>query len=60
MQPYTTPIKETTIMSVKEDIHSQNLGGLANATSPIKTPEDLLAAMPKDADTTVRTRYEIT
>jgi hypothetical protein len=51
MQPYTTPMKETTTMSVKEDIHSQILGGLANATFPIKTPEELLAAFPAGADT---------
>lgn len=38
-------------MSVKEDIHSQILGGLANATFPIKTPEELLAAFPAGADT---------
>ncbi|WP_342305209.1 MTH865 family protein [Methanolobus sp. ZRKC5] len=38
-------------MSVKEDIHSQIVGGLANATFPINTPEDLLAAFPAGADT---------
>ena len=43
-------------MSVKEDIHSQILGGLANTAFPINTPEDLLAAMPEDADTTVSQR----
>jgi len=38
-------------MSVKEEIHSQILGGLANATFPINTPEALLAAFPAGADT---------
>jgi hypothetical protein len=54
MQPYISYIKETKIMSVKEDIHSQILGGLANATFPINTPEDLLAAFPAGADTTCK------
>lgn len=38
-------------MSVKEEIHSQILSGLANATFPINTPEALLAAFPAGADT---------
>jgi hypothetical protein len=38
-------------MSVKEEIHSQIVGGLANATFPINTPEALLAAFPAGADT---------
>ncbi|NPE30536.1 hypothetical protein HNV12_21800 [Methanococcoides sp. SA1] len=41
-------------MSVKEEIHSQIVGALANATFPINTPEDLLAAMPDGADTTCK------
>ncbi|WP_407357106.1 MTH865 family protein [Methanolobus sp. WCC5] len=41
-------------MSIKEDIHSQIVGGLANATFPINTPEKLLAAFPAGADTTCR------
>jgi Uncharacterized protein conserved in archaea len=41
-------------MSVKEEIHSQIVGGLANATFPINTPEDLLAAFPAGADTTCK------
>ncbi|MDY0385720.1 MAG: MTH865 family protein [Methanolobus sp.] len=39
-------------MNVKEEIHSQIVGALANATFPINTPEDLLAAFPAGADTT--------
>jgi len=41
-------------MSVKEDIHSQIVGGLADATFPIETPEKLLAAFPAGADTTCK------
>ena len=41
-------------MGVKEDIHSQIISGLANATFPIKTPEKLLAAFPAGADTTCK------
>lgn len=41
-------------MSVKEEIHSQIVGGLADATFPINTPEDLLAAFPAGADTTCK------
>jgi hypothetical protein len=41
-------------MSVKEEIHSQILGGLANATFPINSPEELLAAFPAGADTTCK------
>lgn len=38
-------------MNVKEEIHSQIVGGLANAAFPINTPEALLAAFPAGADT---------
>lgn len=41
-------------MNVKEEIHSQIVGALANATFPINTPEDLLAAFPAGADTTCK------
>lgn len=41
-------------MSVKEDIHSQIVGGLADATFPINSPEELLAAFPAGADTTCK------
>lgn len=41
-------------MSVKKEIHSQIVGGLANATFPINTPVDLLAAFPAGADTTCK------
>lgn len=41
-------------MSVKEDIHSQIVGGLADAAFPIKSPEELLAALPAGADTTCK------
>ena len=41
-------------MSVKEEIHSQIVGGLTNATFPINSPEDLLAAFPAGADTTCK------
>ncbi|WP_340818949.1 MTH865 family protein [Methanolobus sp. WCC4] len=41
-------------MSVKEEIHSQIIGGLADATFPINTPEELLAAFPAGADTTCK------
>ncbi len=41
-------------MSVKEDIHSQIVSGLAGANFPIGTPEKLLAAFPAGADTTCR------
>lgn len=41
-------------MSVKEDIHSQIVGGLANANFPIETPEKLLASFPAGAATTCR------
>ncbi|MDG6244827.1 MAG: MTH865 family protein [Methanolobus sp.] len=41
-------------MSVKEDIHSQIVGGFANATFPINTPEKMLTAFPAGADTTCR------
>lgn len=38
-------------MDVKKEIHSQIVGVLAGAKFPIKTPEELLAAMPAGADT---------
>ena len=38
-------------MNVKEEIHSQIVGALADASFPINSPEDLLAAMPAGADT---------
>lgn len=38
-------------MNVKEEIHTQIVGALAGAKFPIKTPEELLAAMPAGADT---------
>ncbi|ODV48861.1 hypothetical protein C7960_0773 [Methanohalophilus euhalobius] len=38
-------------MSVKEEIHSQIVGALADASFPINSPEELLAAMPAGADT---------
>ncbi|MBP1908947.1 MTH865 family protein [Methanolobus bombayensis] len=41
-------------MSVKEDIHSQIVGGLTDATFPIETPEKLLAAFPAGAETTCK------
>lgn len=41
-------------MSVRDDIHSQIVAGLANASFPIETPEKLLAAFPAGADTTCR------
>lgn len=48
-------------MSVKEEIHSQIEGALANATFPIKTPEELLAAMPAGADTKCKSGdFEVT
>lgn len=48
-------------MSVKEEIHSQIEGALANASFPINTPEELLAAMPAGADTTCKSGdFEVT
>lgn len=41
-------------MSVKEDIRSQIVGALAGADFPIKTPEDLFAALPDGPDTTCK------
>ncbi|MDW7732685.1 MAG: MTH865 family protein [Methanolobus sp.] len=41
-------------MSVRDDIHSQIVAGLGNATFPIESPEKLLAAFPAGADTTCR------
>jgi len=48
-------------MSIKEDIHSQIEGALANATFPIKTPGELIAAMPDGADTKCKSGdFEVT
>ncbi len=41
-------------MSVRDEIHSQIVGGLADAKFPIRTPEELLAAFPDGADTTCK------
>lgn len=41
-------------MSVKEDIRSQIIGALEGANFPIKTPEELMAALPNGADTTCK------
>jgi len=41
-------------MSVKEDIRSQIIGALAGANFPIKTPEELFAALPNGPDTTCK------
>ena len=38
-------------MSIKEEIHAQITGALKDAKFPIKTPEELLAAMPAGAAT---------
>lgn len=38
-------------MSVKDEIHAQIEGALKGAKFPIKTPEELLAAMPQGAAT---------
>lgn len=38
--------------TVKEQIHAQISGALANASFPINTPEALIAAFPAGADTT--------
>lgn len=38
--------------TVKEQIHAQITGALANASFPIDTPEKLIAAFPAGADTT--------
>jgi len=38
--------------SVREQIHAQISGALANATFPIESPEDLIRAFPNGADTT--------
>ena len=40
------------IMSDKDEIHAQIIGGLKGAKFPIKTPTDLLASFPEGADTT--------
>ncbi|MCL7410972.1 MAG: MTH865 family protein [Methanosarcinaceae archaeon] len=41
-------------MSVKDEIHSQIVGGLANGTFPVNTPEELFAAFPDGAATTCK------
>jgi hypothetical protein len=41
-------------MSVRETIKIQIIGALKEATFPISTPEDLLAAFPLGAETTCR------
>ncbi|MFH0968831.1 MAG: MTH865 family protein [Methanobacteriota archaeon] len=38
--------------TIKEQIHAQISGALANAVFPINTPEALIAAFPAGADTT--------
>ncbi len=38
-------------MSVRDEIKSQIKGALKDADFPIRTPEELLAAMPEGADT---------
>lgn len=38
-------------MSIRDEIHAQIEGALKNAKFPIKTPEELLAAMPAGAAT---------
>lgn len=38
-------------MSIRDEIHAQIEGALKNAKFPIKTPEELLAAMPQGAAT---------
>ncbi len=38
--------------TIKEQIHAQISGALANASFPIDTPEALIAAFPAGADTT--------
>lgn len=48
-------------MSIKEDIHSQIAGALADAAFPIDTPEKLLAAFPAGADTKCKSGdFEVT
>jgi len=39
-------------MNVKEEIRAQIVGALKGAKFPIKTPEELLGAMPQGAETT--------
>lgn len=41
-------------MGVKEEIHAQIVGALEGATFPIKTPQELLAALPDGANTTCK------
>ncbi|ABR55685.1 MTH865-like family protein [Methanococcus aeolicus Nankai-3] len=41
-------------MNVKEEIKAQIMGALEGANFPIETPEELLAAFPKGAETTCK------
>lgn len=41
-------------MGVKEDIREQIVGALAGADFPIKSPEELFAALPNGPDTTCK------
>ena len=43
---------ECETLSVREQIHAQISGALADAKFPIKSPKDLIAAFPNGADTT--------
>ncbi|MGD9594850.1 MAG: MTH865 family protein, partial [Methanothrix sp.] len=38
-------------MSAKDEIHAQIVGALKEAKFPIKTPEELMAALPQGAAT---------
>ncbi|HJH32202.1 MAG TPA: hypothetical protein C5S50_08535 [Methanosarcinaceae archaeon] len=41
-------------MSVRDEIHSQIVGGLVNGTSPINIPEELFGSFPYGATNTCR------
>ncbi|MCK9151936.1 MTH865 family protein [Methanobacterium alcaliphilum] len=41
-------------MQVKEDIRKQIVGALAGADFPIKTPDELMSALPDGPDTTCK------
>ncbi len=41
-------------MNVKDEIHSQIVGALKEARFPIRTPEELIAALPQGAATKCR------
>ena len=43
-------------MSVKDEIHSQIVGALKEARFPIRTPEELIAALPQGAATKCRAK----